>query len=72
VVFAIDNALGGGKEVSIIFQDKPDKFFTAWVYKLAGGQYDLRELRENVQATENLEVTLKAYGKYIFDKEHSL
>jgi len=41
VVAAIEGALMGGKEISLISQKKPDKIFTAWVYK-AGGVYELR------------------------------
>ncbi len=32
IVIGVDDFIGGGKEVSIIFQDKPDKMFGAWVY----------------------------------------
>jgi hypothetical protein len=71
-VLAIDNALPGGKDVLIIFQDKPDKIFTAWVYKLADGKYDFRGFWENDEATKKIDLVLKVFGKYIFDREHSL
>jgi len=72
VVLAIDDALYGGKDVLIIFQDKPDKIFTAWVYKLSDGEYDFRGFRENSEATKKIDLSLKTFGKYIFDKEPSL
>lgn len=72
VVMAIEDALMGGKTATIIFQDKPDRVFTAWVYKLGDEQYDLRGFWENETATESLDEQRKALGKYIFDKEHSL
>ena len=38
-----EDAPGGGKMFSIIFQDKPDKLFVAWVYPYRGtGSFDLR------------------------------
>ena len=37
-----DNASGGGKDMVIIFVDKPDKVFYVWVYDEAGGRLDLR------------------------------
>ena len=72
VVLAIDDALFGGKDISIIFQDKPDIIFTAWVYKFSDVHYDLRGFWEDDKATENIDLALKTFGKYIFDKEHSL
>ena len=43
VVVRVSKALGGGKLVSIIFQDKPDKLFVGWVYKYSGNMgFDLR------------------------------
>ncbi len=72
VVMALEDALMGGKTATIIFQDKPDRVFTAWVYKLGNKQYDLRGFWENTKATESLNEQRKALGKYIFDKEHSL
>ena len=43
MVVRVSKALGGGKLVSIIFQDKPDKLFVGWVYKYSGNMgFDLR------------------------------
>jgi len=36
-VLLIESAPIGGSLISILFQDKPDKIFVAWVYRLAGG-----------------------------------
>jgi len=72
VVIALEDALMGGKTATIIFQDKPDKVFAAWVYKLGDDQYDLRGFWEDATATERIDEHLKTFGKYIFDKEHSL
>jgi len=48
VVVQMSKALGGGKTLSIIFQDKPDKLFVAWVYPYRGsGTFDLRGFWQN-------------------------
>ncbi len=72
VVVALEDALMGGKTATIIFQDRPDRVFTAWVYKLGEDQYDLRGFWEDGKATQNIDETLKTLGKFVFDKEHSL
>ena len=56
------NAPGGGKMFSIIFQDKPDKLFVAWVYKYGGGSFDLRGFWQNSRYDkEATEAILKAF-----------
>lgn len=73
VVLSLDEALFGGREIALVFQDKPDRIFTAWVYKYGDeDRYDLRGFWEHKEATRNIDSQLKRYGKYIFDKEHSL
>ena len=42
VVMWLADALMGGKIITVLFRDKPDKLFDAWVYRLAGGEYDFR------------------------------
>lgn len=44
IVYDIKDFFGDGDQVTIIFQDKPDKFFQAWVYwnEENPGYYDLR------------------------------
>lgn len=72
-IWRIDEALGGGKDITLIFQDKPDKIFHAWIYELGNGEgYDLREFREDTEDSKDIGALLKAYGKYILDKNHSL
>ncbi len=47
MVYSVNNqALGGGKEISLIFINKPDKIFSAWVYQLGSGGYELRDFRD--------------------------
>jgi len=63
VVFAINDNIGGGKEIDIIFQDKPDKMFAAWVYSAGEGYYDLRGFWQKPGSTE--EAMRVIYGKYL-------
>lgn len=44
VVLAAKKALMGGNVISILFLDKPDRVFNAWVYPMAGAIPDLRGL----------------------------
>ncbi len=62
VVLQVENSIFGGKVFSIVFQDKPDKLFGAWVYKLSGGSYDLRGFWQNRDFDEGaMETILKVY-----------
>lgn len=74
VVYAVNDSLAGGKNVVIIFQDKPDKAFVAWVYKLAGsGEYDLRGFWESSRFTgEALEVILRVLKPLFENRELAL
>jgi len=75
IVYAINDALAGGKMINIIFQDKPDKLFNAWVYRLADadGNYDLRGFWENTAFNEGKMATIRIiYKKYLEDKKHAL
>lgn len=42
VVYQITNGIMGGLNIHILFVDKPDQMFTAWVYERAEGDFDLR------------------------------
>jgi len=74
IVWQIDDHAGGGKDITLIFQDKPDRIFHAWVYQLGdeSGEYDLRGFWEDEESSKGIKILLKAYGKYIMDKTHNL
>ncbi|MDD3607969.1 MAG: hypothetical protein PHQ20_04225 [Candidatus Moranbacteria bacterium] len=74
VVLFLGDSLAGGKQMNIIFQDKPDKIFQAWVYKTEGedGHYDLRGFWEDSEQTKNIDPILQEFNSLIFDKEHSI
>ncbi len=72
IVFTINDFMAGGKEISIIFRDKPDKLFNVWVYKLATGNYDLREFWQNPGYSEDkMKEVLVQYKQLLDDKAHS-
>lgn len=65
--------IGGGKVISIEFQDKPDKVFDVWIYQLAGGDYELRGFSENkILSGEKLIELNKTLKTFLEDKAHSL
>ncbi len=72
VVLALNDSLIGGKEIQIIFQDKPDRVFNAWVYKLAGGEYELRSFYSKGVPEQTIKDLVEDYKQYVFDKEHAL
>jgi hypothetical protein len=42
IVVGTDIAPGGGESVLLLFKDRPDRIFHAWVYDYGNGGYDLR------------------------------
>ncbi len=73
IVVNFAGGLGGGKIISIEFQDKPDKVFDVWIYKLAGGDYEMRGFNENkiLSGAKLIELN-NTYKTFLEDKEHSL
>lgn len=73
IVYMINDSIAGGKQVSIIFQDKPDKLFDVWVYKLSTGDYDLRAFWQNPKYSEEKmrEIQIQ-YETILSDKNHSI
>jgi len=67
----------GGKNMYIIFQDKPDKEFWAWVYDnhIEDGsynRYNLRGFQEFPRTEQEMQVILTTYKEFIEDKKHAL
>jgi len=77
-VLYITDSIAGGKNIDIVFQDKPDKIFRAWVYRFHDEDnnntpgYDLRAFSEAPMSPESEVIHLKQYRNFILDKEHSL
>lgn len=71
IVYEENNSLAGGKQLEIIFVNKPDKMFTALVYKLATGEYELKGFGQNERVTsENLEKIKTQYKQYLGDSKY--
>lgn len=52
-VYMIKNSVAGGKEMLIIFVDKPDKIFNTWIYNTSDGNYELRAFGENTNISKD-------------------
>lgn len=73
VVLWLEDALMGGKVVTVLFRDKPDTLIDAWVYRLSGGQFDLRGVWEKTDINkEGLKEWTKHHRDLVFDDPHAL
>ena len=43
VVFSVSGHIGGGMGITLLFQQRPDRLFWAWVYRTSDGEYVLRQ-----------------------------
>ena len=64
--------LTGGRQVSILFIDKPDRIFKAWMYLTGDGVYELRGFKDSGITPEQIAVMRKSYEKLMLDREHAL
>ncbi len=74
IVYYKNRAIVGGQTIQIIFVDKPDKLFVAWVYDIGDvGNYTLRTFYENIKFTPDkmLEIR-KQYRSFFSDTEHMM
>jgi len=63
----------GGNQFTIMFQDKPDKFFTAWVYENPDKTYELRGFSSaKKQRQEDIDKVNTEFKDFLMDKVHSL
>jgi len=61
------------RHIQIIFQDKPDRIFFAWVCKTEGGEFELRGFNsKDYIDPETMKETVKFYEPLLFDKKHAL
>jgi hypothetical protein len=73
IVIDISNSIAGGKEINILFPDKPDKVFWVWVYRIADGTYEFRGFKENsYYNTEKIDYYKNNYPQLFIDTLHSL
>lgn len=75
IVLATSTAPGGGSSIILMFKDKPDKVFYAWVYDYLDGKYDLRGFMEYDLAKNeapNIQETQKSFINQLCDKDFGL
>lgn len=73
IVATIDNNKENGKDIQIIFQDKPDRIFYAWVGNNPSGEICLLGFNSKEHFDEKeIKEMIDYYRPYLFDKEHAL
>lgn len=73
VVLTINKSISGGVDIQILFQDRPDRIFYAWVYKLADESFELRGFNsKEVMNPKAMEAIQTEYKTFLEDKEHAL
>jgi len=73
IVLTVDDNVAGGKYIKILFQEKPDRIFNAWVYQLSNGSYELRTFgSEKNQDPDKMKFIQKEFKTNIEDTVHSL
>lgn len=73
IVYQIVNSYVGGVNILIIFVDKPDQMFTAWVYKYANDTFHLRGFWNNPPKNqEALEHAIQYLQPLLDNKELSI
>jgi len=70
--FQVGKNTYGGVNIKLIFIDKPDKVFTAWVYDLAGGGFELRSFCDDEYSSDKIKVIYKAFFNLFADKSRSI
>jgi hypothetical protein len=73
VVLSHDPHLMGGSNITIMFQEKPDKIFKVWIYLGKGSRWQLRDFSESTSfSKEDIERIRERYRKFLEDKAHAL
>ena len=72
MVMSRDNDTFGGTLITILFQDRPDKVFVAWVYPEGGKRLTLRRFDVGDFSDEVIKRIKVRYKKLIEDKTHAM
>lgn len=73
IVLTINKSISGGVDIQILFQDKPDRIFYAWIYQLADGNFELRGFNSKEEMKpEAMKAIQTEYKTFLEDKEHAL
>jgi len=73
VVLTFTEHKAKGVELRIMFQDKPDRIFDAWIYRFADGDFELRGFAsdENYDPVKIKELN-NTYKQFLLDKKHAI
>jgi hypothetical protein len=72
-VYKLENEpLAGGKWVSILFIDKPDRIFKAWMYLTGDGVYELRGFKDSGITQAQIAAMRMTSEKLMLDQVHAL
>ena len=73
VVLTFTKHKAKGVEIRIMFQDKPDRIFDAWIYRFDDGDYELRGFAsdENYDPAKIKELN-NTYKQFLLDKKHAI
>lgn len=74
IVLSRDPALGGGAQLTILFQGKADALFSAWVYDRGEvvDRYELRSFEKVKVPKAELERMALRYRRFLQDPEHAM
>jgi hypothetical protein len=68
----VNDPFAGGRWVSILFIDKPDRIFKAWMYLTGDGVYELRSFKDSGITQGQIAAMRIKSEKLMLDKEHAL
>jgi hypothetical protein len=73
VVLSVNPSSMGGRTISVISPAEPDKVFSAWIYRLHNGEYQLRGFDVNRAFTDDdiRDITLR-YSGFLADTLHCI
>ncbi len=73
VVLSLEPSPAGGYLITLLSREKPDRIFSAWVYNLAGGVYQLRGFSENTDIPrEEIPEMILRYSAFLADTVHCI
>ena len=73
VVLITDDYIQGGNLVTVVFQENPDRFFTAWIYEVTDKNFKMRGFwSKTIQNEEDIKRVNTDMKEFLMDKIHSL
>lgn len=72
IIYSYTPFLMGGRTIELVFQDRPDAVFSAWVYKQEGFPYRLRAFRDEEFSPKQMKRIRLVFKRFLDDKVHAL